>query len=248
MASKGISASPPAVAPCWRDPDGSSDGVHPERRSKSGGRLRVLLYEPIPLFAEALSLFLATQSDLEALGVSDLAEFTASLAGAALVVLSVHTWGPQVKTVIRRVRERSTAPLVVLGPEHRPGSMALSVGKDADAYVCERSTAGALLDAIRTAHQWTPPRGSDRSPLRSADATSEGALLTPREREVISLVAEDLTAHRIASELGVSERTVQSHLQHAYKKLGVHGRVGAVEAARSKGLLGRRPVTVAVVS
>jgi DNA-binding CsgD family transcriptional regulator len=54
----------------------------------------------------------------------------------------------------------------------------------------------------------------------------------------MSLVAEDQTAQQIASALGVSVRTVHAHLQHAYRKLGVHGRLSAVlavdEAGRSE--------------
>jgi two-component system, NarL family, response regulator DevR len=58
--------------------------------------------------------------------------------------------------------------------------------------------------------------------------------LTRREREVLQVAAEGLTAREIARHLGVRERTVTTHLGRIYGKLGVNSRVGAViEAART---------------
>lgn len=55
--------------------------------------------------------------------------------------------------------------------------------------------------------------------------------LTPREAEVLALVARGLTSPTIASVLGISERTVEKHLEHVYEKLGVSGRRAAVAVA-----------------
>jgi DNA-binding NarL/FixJ family response regulator len=54
------------------------------------------------------------------------------------------------------------------------------------------------------------------------------ATLTPREREVLAVAAEGLTAREIAERLGVRERTVTTHLGRIYGKLGVRSRVGAL--------------------
>jgi DNA-binding CsgD family transcriptional regulator len=51
--------------------------------------------------------------------------------------------------------------------------------------------------------------------------------LTPREGEILTLVARGLTDIQIADQLFLSSRTVAKHLQHAYEKLGVHGRADA---------------------
>src|SRR5215831_5270431 len=47
-----------------------------------------------------------------------------------------------------------------------------------------------------------------------------GALLTTREREVTSLIAQGLTNRAIASSLGITERTVDAHVEHIFNKLG----------------------------
>jgi DNA-binding CsgD family transcriptional regulator len=55
--------------------------------------------------------------------------------------------------------------------------------------------------------------------------------LTPRQREVLSLVARGLTDGQIARRLGTTEATVGKHLENIYTKLGVTNRVAAIEAA-----------------
>lgn len=62
--------------------------------------------------------------------------------------------------------------------------------------------------------------------------------LTTRERQVLQLAAEGLTARAIGRRLGVGGRTVETHLRHAYAKLRVTCRVRAVLAARDAGLIG----------
>jgi DNA-binding CsgD family transcriptional regulator len=57
---------------------------------------------------------------------------------------------------------------------------------------------------------------------------SEDTGLTPREREVLGLVAEGLTNAEIAGRLWVAPSTVAKHLEQAYPKLGVHSRTAAV--------------------
>ncbi|MGD9049584.1 MAG: LuxR C-terminal-related transcriptional regulator, partial [Anaerolineae bacterium] len=61
--------------------------------------------------------------------------------------------------------------------------------------------------------------------------------LTPRELEVLRLLAEGLTNPEIARRLVVSLPTVKSHARNIYGKLGVHGRREAVDQARELGIL-----------
>jgi DNA-binding CsgD family transcriptional regulator len=64
------------------------------------------------------------------------------------------------------------------------------------------------------------------------------AWLTPREREVAMLAARGLSSHQIASQLVLSVRTVEHHLQHAYEKLGITRRQQLADA-----LEGLQPMT-----
>jgi DNA-binding CsgD family transcriptional regulator len=68
---------------------------------------------------------------------------------------------------------------------------------------------------------------------RSADQFAHEAGLTPREAEVLCLVARGFTDQQAAHRLGLGVRTVGKHLEHIYAKLGVTDRQAAVHAARS---------------
>ena len=53
-------------------------------------------------------------------------------------------------------------------------------------------------------------------------------ILTKRESEVFHLLVQNKTTKEIASDLGISEKTVRNHISNAMQKLGVKGRAGAV--------------------
>jgi DNA-binding NarL/FixJ family response regulator len=74
--------------------------------------------------------------------------------------------------------------------------------------------------------------------IRSARQSSKiNAVVTDRELEVIKLIAEALTTHQMATRLGLSERTVESHISKLYKKLDAKNRVEAISKATKLGLL-----------
>ena len=68
----------------------------------------------------------------------------------------------------------------------------------------------------------------------------QGEDITPEERElrqVVSLMAAGLGDARIAHMLGISERTVKTHLGHLFEKLGVTSRTEAIKVATRRGLV-----------
>lgn len=70
--------------------------------------------------------------------------------------------------------------------------------------------------------------------LRRSD---DRPILTEREREILALVADGLTARQMAGRLHLAVGTVKTHLLHLYAKLGVSERAAAVAAAMRRGLL-----------
>jgi DNA-binding CsgD family transcriptional regulator len=64
-----------------------------------------------------------------------------------------------------------------------------------------------------------------------------GPHLSPRQQQVLELMAEGMTNNEIGEELGVTERTVKAYAQELYDKLGVRNRAGAVAEAAKLGLL-----------
>lgn len=73
-----------------------------------------------------------------------------------------------------------------------------------------------------------------------ASDVMEDLRLTPRELAVLALLVEGHTAAAIGRRLTIGERTVQKHLEHTYRKLGVRDRLSAVLRAQDLGLLPAR--------
>ena len=96
---------------------------------------------------------------------------------------------------------------------------------------------GELLAAVRSTakgDQAMSPMVRDR--LQTRDRTPRSSL-TPRELEVLQLVAGGASNREIGQQLMLSEATVKSHLVHIYDKLGVRSRTSAVASAREQGVL-----------
>lgn len=76
-----------------------------------------------------------------------------------------------------------------------------------------------------------------RRGLSFTDAESGATSLTPRQREVLALLAEGLGTETIASRLGLSKETVRNHVRAVLRELSVHSRLEAIAEARQRGLL-----------
>ncbi len=73
--------------------------------------------------------------------------------------------------------------------------------------------------------------------LQVPEAEETGPALSPRQTEVLQLIAEGMTNSEIGDQLGITERTVKAYAQELYTKLGVRNRAGAVAEAINAGIL-----------
>jgi two-component system, NarL family, response regulator LiaR len=116
-------------------------------------------------------------------------------------------------------------------------------------YLLKNSEPAELARAVRAAHAGEAiidPTAAARlvDALSSKDRTSRSAeepldQLTGREREVLTLIAGGRSNKRIALELGISEKTVKTHVGHVLAKLGVTDRTQAAVLAVQEGLVQR---------
>jgi DNA-binding NarL/FixJ family response regulator len=110
----------------------------------------------------------------------------------------------------------------------------------ASGYVLKRQADEELLDAIEAVRRGEPFLSPDAQRLLIRDYLEREEPpeeLTPREEEVVKLVAEAHTNREIANILGISEKTVENHRGSAMQKLGMRDRVELVRYAIRRGLV-----------
>jgi DNA-binding NarL/FixJ family response regulator len=141
---------------------------------------------------------------------------------------------------ITRLRElRHPARVLVLTTYDRDRDVRSAIEAGATGYLLKDAPRDELIRAVRAAHAGEAVLApSVVRTVMSMAGTRAPDELSPREIEVLRLVAGGATNQAAARELLVSETTIKSHLLHIYTKLGVRDRAAAVAAAYERGLLG----------
>lgn len=143
----------------------------------------------------------------------------------------------------RRIKERHPAVEVLMftvSDEETDVLAAIRAG--ASGYLLKGSPAARVVEAledVRAGGTVIQPRLA-RSLLerfREAPDVDEGEKLTPREREILHLIARGLSNREAGEVLSLSPSTVRTHLEHIYEKLDVTNRVEAVTEGLRKGLI-----------
>ena len=107
-------------------------------------------------------------------------------------------------------------------------------------YLLKDASADEVVHGIRVAADGGSPLDprAARSLLEAKSAPDPLAALSPREREVLALLREGMPNKLIARRLGISEKTVKSHLTSIFRQIGVTDRVQAILWAERQGLAG----------
>jgi DNA-binding NarL/FixJ family response regulator len=153
----------------------------------------------------------------------------------ALAIVEVELSGPvNGLEVMRQLHETFGTDLpVFLVSEERTTALDRTTGfmLGADDYLAKPLDSGELVARIRRSLRRAAPSRANGNGRR-------GDLnLSPREREILGLLAEGRTQGQIASALVISSKTVATHIQHILAKLGVNTRAQAVAMAFRRGLV-----------
>lgn len=233
----------------------SETPMNETKAARAARRMGVVIVDPFPVVRAGLASTIAASPGLEVLAQASSAD------EAIVVVANVRRSRVVVLVAMGLAGEKDSYWLIRSLRERFPGHAILGLGANADPHVVSRALfVGAdgfvdknieldeFLTAIRSA-------GNEEMVIAGPAAASVGQIaegierrrsvglrLTKREREVLSVAAEGLTAREIAERLGVRERTVTTHLARIYGKLGVGNRLAALRLAARSGLVSIGPV------
>jgi two-component system, NarL family, response regulator NreC len=145
-----------------------------------------------------------------------------------------------VETLGRLRREVPATRLLVLTMHDDPGYARLALAAGASGHVIKDAESAELLAAIRAVHRGRTfvQVGTEGEHVEPAGRPVSPAL-SPRERQVLELLAHGHTNREVADRLSLSVKTVETHRARLSDKLGLHSRADLVRLAIELGLLGR---------
>lgn len=213
-------------------------------------RIRLVLADDHAVVRGGLRMLLASQSDLEIVGEASNGQEALELVRSKrpdVVLMDIQM--PDMNGIEATERIRAIYPQTAV--------LALTMHEDdqyffemlragASGYVPKRAAPDELILAIRAVSSggaYIYPSLTSRllsDYLQRVDSPDQPLIhddLTPREREVLTLIAEGLTNTAIAEQLVISAKTVDRHRENIMRKLNLHSRVDLVKYAIQKGLI-----------
>ncbi|MGH7777325.1 MAG: response regulator [Candidatus Dormibacterales bacterium] len=218
--------------------------------SPTGERMGVMIVEDHQVLAEGLELSLERHHDLEVVGLAGTVAQAVEMARAKrprVVLMDYHLpdgTGAGAAAAIRR--EVSDVAVVMLSADTSDEAMMAAIEAGACGYLVKSEAAAKVVEAVRRAAEGEMliPVGVlagllARQRQRAQEAAERDRLLgqlTPREREILNLMARGLDNWAIADRLVISFTTVRGHVQNVLEKLGAHSKLEAVARASEAGL------------
>jgi DNA-binding NarL/FixJ family response regulator len=225
-----------------------SDGVAPQPAEQPGEQpLRVMVVDDHPMWRDAVERDLAAAGfDVVAVaadGHQAIARFPA--ARPQVVVLDLQIPGPSGVEVTADVLGRDpSARVLILSASGEQSDVLEAVKAGATGYLVKSASREELVDAVRRVAcgdtVFTPGLaglvlGEFRRMADGPEPEPDNEL-TPRETEILKMVATGMSYRQIAERLVLSHRTVQNHVQNTLRKLQMHNRVELTRYVFERGL------------
>ena len=209
--------------------------------------MRVLIVEDHQIVAEALTAALACTDDLSIIGTANSVADALSMARMErpdVVLMDYRLPDGNGVAAAEAIRaERPETKIVIITAYEDDAMVLRAIEAGLSGFVSKSQNVKALVSALRAAgagEAVIPPDMLRRLlPRLSPTYRGIGRDLTPRELEVLALVAEGLPNKGIASRLGIELTTARNHVQSILNKLGAHSKLEAVAIAHREGVIGR---------
>jgi DNA-binding NarL/FixJ family response regulator len=212
-------------------------------------KTRILIADDHPIVLNGLRMVLNAQADLEVVAEATDGEEAVARALAEDIHLAILDISMPRKTGLQAARDithrKPEVRVLMLSMHDNEQYLFEAIRVGASGYVLKSAVDRDLVEACRAAMRGEPflYPGGVRALMReyierarAGEATS-GELLTPREEEIVKLVAEAHTNEEIGEMLFISKKTVERHRANILEKLGMRDRVELTRYAIRRGLV-----------
>ena len=204
--------------------------------------IRVAILESDPVRAVGLQSVLSPEPDMQVRAGT--IESVVNSRQEELVLMTTDR-GPSFSSTMAALKMvRPGIRIIVTGPGRRDDDILRAVTAGAKGYVAEEASSDILKKAIREVHAgsvWIPRRVVatfiERATTRFS-SSPRAPKVSPREREVLRLLASGCSNREIAQELGIIEQTVKFHIAQLLRKIGAPNRTALTVHTITKSLLG----------
>ncbi len=197
--------------------------------------LRVLIIEKQMLFAKAVAQVLSTDPAIKVVGIAASRDTALLAKEVDVVVIDIDT--EEIDDVVEHYKNRTPGARICALSAHTQGElMQHCLAAGADAYIVKDSSLQELVAAIKTLGEgssYVDPRVAASLLRRRGPSNRPTNELSPREREIIRLIAQGLSNRDIGRRLVLSEKTIKNHVSHIFAKIHCTARSqAAVHAIR----------------
>lgn len=216
--------------------------VPDSERDLTGGPIGIVLADDHAAMRQSLRTLLDGEADLVVLAETDslnsVAEHVRTHHPDVLVLdLGMPDHGSGIEALTRLSREARGTNIVVLTMNDDPAFARRVLDNGAIALVLKELADSDLPEAVRNASRGKRYVSPLVAAKLSGKAGSNNDNLTPREREVLRLIALGHTSVEIAAKLGLSPRTIETHRARIHRKLGLGTRAELVHYALQHDLM-----------
>jgi len=210
-------------------------------------RIRILLADDHTMVREGFRVLLEKEADLVVIGEAQSSEETIRLANTLMpdIILLDVTMpdfnGLQAAHAI--LNRHPEMKIIILSMSSNDEFIRYAVQIGIRGYVLKENASQEVINAVREValrnHPYYAPAIQDKflEFHKQSAVKSENKELSPRETEVLQMIAEGKTNKRIAEVLRISVKTVERHRQRVMEKLGIHDAVGLAHYAIKNGMI-----------
>ena len=216
-------------------------------------RIRVMLVEDNPRFRESIALALEEAPNIKLIGQYGTAEIALRNLKASqpaesphLILLDLRLPGMDGLTALPQFLKASPeVKIMILTQSDNEADVLRAISLGAAGYLLKSSTVDTTIEGIHNVMEGGASIDAgvarfvlDSLQTRLPKEDSEG-VLTPRQLEILTLLSEGLLKKEIADRLSISYATVDEHVDHIYRRLGVRNAPSAVNQGHLLGLFSR---------